>query len=68
MSDTKNENQNPVDPAEADNVSAAGPAVDGGNYEVIRRRLVAQGKSLRAKADLLNEARTEIFGSSKLEV
>ncbi|MFT4705709.1 MAG: MoxR-like ATPase, partial [Bradymonadia bacterium] len=42
--------------------------MDGGNYEVIRRRLVAQGKSLRAKADLLNEARTEIFGSSKLEV
>ncbi len=40
----------------------------GGNYEIIRRRLVDQGKALRTKADALNTSRTDTFGSTKMEV
>ena len=43
-------------------------AMDGGNYEVIRSRLVAHGATLRAKATALNTERTALFGASRLEV
>ncbi len=41
---------------------------EGGAYEVIRRRLLDQGKDLKSKIEHLNQQRTEEFGSSALEV
>ncbi len=38
------------------------------NYEVIRKRLVEQGRELAAKADALNEQRQEFFNSTAMEV
>ncbi len=43
-------------------------ALAGGNYAVIRRRLEAQGKTLREKAEALNERRKETFGGTELAV
>ena len=52
----------------AEEVAAEEAQLEGGNYEVIRRRLIEQGETLRAKAAALNEQRTAIFGTSTLEV
>ena len=63
----------------ADEGSAADASVDaatdgasasaaGGSYDVIRRRLVAAGEALEARARALNEARTSEFGSSDMRV
>ncbi|MBX3251184.1 MAG: DNA repair ATPase [Myxococcales bacterium] len=43
-------------------------ALEGGNYEVVRARLVAQAKELGARIDRLNERRREVFGGTELEV
>ncbi len=43
-------------------------SVDAGNYEVIRKRLVTHGESLRGAAETLNKGRTDAFGSSELAV
>lgn len=43
-------------------------ALEGGNYEVIRKRLVEGGKALRARAEQLNTARQEVFGGTELTV
>lgn len=43
-------------------------ALSGGNYEVIRKRLVEQGAALRAKAETLNTHRKETFGGSEMAV
>lgn len=40
----------------------------GGNYEVIRRRLVAGGQTLRQKTDALNNRRKQVFGGTELQV
>ena len=40
----------------------------GGNYEVIRARLVEQSKVLGAEIDALNERRKEVFGGTELAV
>jgi MoxR-like ATPase len=40
----------------------------GGNYEIIRRRLMDHGRSLRTKADALNATRMETFGSTQMDV
>lgn len=51
--------------------AAAGPTAtetlvaDSGGYEVLRRRLAAQGEALQAKAQALNEARLAAFGRSE---
>jgi Ni2+-binding GTPase involved in maturation of urease and hydrogenase len=45
-----------------------GEALEGGGYEVIRARLVAQGKALAAKTTALNERRKQAFGGSELQV
>lgn len=42
--------------------------LEGGNYEIIRRRLVDHAQELSHKADQLNERRKETFGSSRMEV
>ena len=43
-------------------------ALDGGSYEVIRRRLLDQGKELGRKLDTLNARRKQTFGSTELVV
>ena len=47
---------------------AAPPALDAGNYEIIRGRLVTQGQALRQKAEALNARRKEVFGGTELSV
>lgn len=44
------------------------PEADGGNYEVIRKRLLAQSRDLVARAKALNDARLEEFGGTELTV
>ncbi len=46
----------------------AGNELEAGNYEVIRARLVEQGKRLNEKAEALNEKRKETFGGTELTV
>ena len=45
---------------------AAGSAVEGASYDVIRRRLLEQAAELAAKAETLNERRKKVFGGSEL--
>ena len=45
-----------------------GEALESGGYEVIRARLVAQGKALGEKTAALNERRKKAFGGSELQV
>ena len=52
--------------AEPDQGSDA--ALEGGSYEVIRQRLLAHGRTLREKAQALNERRKETFGGTELAV
>mgnify|MGYP000856101217 CR=1 FL=1 len=42
--------------------------LEGGNYEVVRARLLAQAKELGARLDRLNAKRREVFGGTELEV
>jgi hypothetical protein len=44
------------------------PTLEGGNYEVVRARLLAQAKELGARLDRLNAKRREVFGGTELEV
>ena len=46
----------------------ADEAMEGGSYEVIRARLVAQGKALQEKLSALNERRRKTFGGTELTV
>lgn len=57
------ENAKPVDEGIVDTAVA-----EGGAYELIRKRLVEQGRQLSAKTAQLNSARLEEFGSSDMEV
>ncbi len=41
---------------------AANPQMEGGAYEIIRNRLLTQGKDLAERLDKLNSARRDIFG------
>jgi len=41
---------------------------EGGAYEIIRKRLLEQGKTLQQKVVALNESRLQEFGSSAMEV
>ncbi len=51
------------------NASTINQAVaEGGAYELIRKRLVEQGKSLEVNARTLNQARTDEFGSTDMSV
>ncbi|HEY8375225.1 MAG TPA: DNA repair ATPase, partial [Nannocystis sp.] len=51
-------------PAQAE----GGEALESGGYEVIRARLLAQGKALAEKTTALNERRKQTFGGSELHV
>ena len=46
----------------------AGAALEGGSYEVIRKRLLDQAKVLAERAEALNRRRTEAFGGLPLAV
>ncbi len=48
--------------------AAAGDGLDGGSYEVIRARLVAQGKELGDRTNALNARRQQTFGGTELAV
>lgn len=48
--------------------SSEDAALAGGNYAVIRRRLEAQGKTLRERAEALNQRRKDTFGGTELAV
>lgn len=53
----------------ADDVAQGeGEGLEGGSYEVIRRRLVEQGTGLSDRADALNEKRKGAFGSTELTI
>jgi ATPase involved in DNA repair/ATPase family associated with various cellular activities (AAA) len=43
-------------------------AIEGGSYDVIRRRLIEQATELRTRTDALNTKRMEVFGSSELKL
>jgi len=45
-----------------------GAELEGGSYDVIRRRLVDKAKELETKADALNEKRKAVFGGSELSL
>jgi len=58
MTSTQDNDSNPVESAVA----------EGGAYEVIRNRLLAQGRELEAQTRGLNEARIQEFGSTEMGV
>ncbi|MGB1275952.1 MAG: DNA repair ATPase, partial [Nannocystaceae bacterium] len=45
-----------------------GESLEGGSYEVIRARLIEQGKELAKRSTALNETRKETFGGTELTV
>ncbi|NBH09728.1 DNA repair ATPase, partial [Amycolatopsis sp. SID8362] len=47
-------------------MTAAGPELDAGTYEVLRARLAAQAAELAKRADELNARRLEVFGGTQL--
>jgi hypothetical protein len=49
-----------------DNVAGAAAALEGGSYDVIRKRLLEQAAELGAKAEGLNEKRKKVFGGAEL--
>ena len=49
--------------AAAPGEAPAAVVLESGTYEIIRGRLTAHGKELRARLDRLNEARKKVFGS-----
>jgi hypothetical protein len=45
-----------------------GSVLEGGSYEIIRRRLLTRGRELADKAGTLNAARQQVFGGIELDV
>src|SRR3954471_14350244 len=43
-----------------------GATLEGGSYDVIRRRLLEQGAELSSKAEALNDRRKKVFGGAEL--
>ena len=58
--------QNPESTKDASSGQATG--IDGGNYELIRGRLVDQGKALQEKTDEFDERRKAVFGHTELSI
>ncbi len=48
------------------NAGAAAAALEGGSYDVIRKRLLEQAAELASKAEALNENRKKVFGGAEL--
>jgi SpoVK/Ycf46/Vps4 family AAA+-type ATPase len=53
-------------PGNGNGRDAAGAQIEGGSYDVIRKRLLEQAAELAQKADTLNERRKKIFGGAEL--
>lgn len=53
---------------EPDNTQVDQAVAEGGAYEIIRRRLVAQGNKLKDCTDTLNQSRLSEFGGSEMAV
>src|SRR4051812_50210397 len=54
-------------PAPKDGNGNGGAAtMEGGSYDVIRKRLLEQSSELAAKAEALNEKRKKVFGGAEL--
>lgn len=66
MTDSTMTTNSPVPPADSPSVSVNQAVAEGGAYEVLRRRLSAQGARVQAIAASLNAARLTEFGDSKL--
>ena len=60
--------QQAVETAGAPAEGAGSADIEGGNYEVIRGRLVEQGRRLRERTETLNDKRKETFGGTELTV
>lgn len=54
--------------AQAPESKGRGAALEGGNYEIVRARLLEKARDLASRADALNSQRTEIFGGTELTV
>ncbi|MFJ8184775.1 DNA repair ATPase [Streptomyces sp. NPDC096105] len=52
----------------APDASAAGPAVDGGAYQLLRDRLTDRARELARRAEALNRRRAEEFGAPELRL
>jgi MoxR-like ATPase len=57
-----------VEPAPQNGQDGAAAALEGGSYEVIRARLLAQAKTVRERAGALNDKRKKTFGGIELTV
>lgn len=57
-----------TEPETANGAGAPEPTVERGTYEIIRDRLIEQGRALGQKAENLNKQRLELFGSTELTV
>ncbi|MEM1029616.1 MAG: DNA repair ATPase [Myxococcota bacterium] len=68
MAETDPTTSTPASSPEATTPAGGDDALEAGNYEVIRARLVEQGKRLQTKAEALNEKRKETFGGTELSV
>jgi len=53
---------------EGESPKGASESIDLGNYEIIRARLMAQGRDLATRADTLNKRRQESFGGVEMTV
>ncbi len=51
-----------------ENTTEEAPVLEGGAYEIIRRRLQGHGATLRERVDQLNSARKEVFGGIEPEL
>ncbi|HVJ90237.1 MAG TPA: DNA repair ATPase, partial [Labilithrix sp.] len=57
---------NPKPPGGAPPDGSAQVALEGGSYDVIRKRLLEQAAELASKAEALNEKRKKVFGGAEL--
>jgi len=51
----------------AETADAGESTLEGGSYEVIRRRLLDRATELGARCDALNQARQKLFGGRELQ-
>ena len=56
----------PQKPAANGDGAAAAAALEGGSYDVIRKRLLDQSAELATKAEALNDRRKKVFGGAEL--
>ena len=55
-----------TEPLKANASASSSSGIEGGSYDIIRRRLLEQAADLAARAEALNERRKKVFGGSEL--